>query len=349
MMKLLVTGGIGSGKSVVCRYLESKGIPVYDSDSRAKALYDNVPGLAAKVDSLFGGGLLDDNGKLDRKALAKRVFGSKEELHKLESIIHPAVLQDFLSWSEETGSETVVMESAIALKLPEYRRVFDKVIVVDAPLETRLERACSRDSSSREAVLARIAEQEMDISLADEVIVNDSSVDELYNRTDEALEKLSIFAVCKEQTTIRKHMKTDLTRILSVSGQHGLYQYIAQARTGAIAERLSDKKRTVFDMRSRITTLADISIYTSEGEMKLEEVFEKLQAVLGEENAPSAKSSSETLVALFEKAVPDYDSDRFYVSHMKKVVEWYNDLKENASLDFLKEGDEMPEETETEE
>ena len=71
-------------------------------------------------------------------------------------------------------------------------------------------------------------------------------------------------------------MKTDLARILSVSGQHGLFNYIAQARNGAIVEALSDKRRTCFDMKSRITTLADISIYTSEGEMKLQEVFQKL-------------------------------------------------------------------------
>lgn len=130
-------------------------------------------------------------------------------------------------------------------------------------------------------------------------------------------------------------MKTDLTRILSVSGQHGLYQYIAQARNGAIAECLADRKRTVFDMRSRITTLADIAIYTSEGELKLQEVFEKLHAVLGDNDAPSAKSSADELKALFAQALPDYDEDRFYVSHMKKVVEWYNDLKHNASLEFM--------------
>lgn len=133
-------------------------------------------------------------------------------------------------------------------------------------------------------------------------------------------------------------MKTDLTRILSVSGQHGLFNYVAQARNGAIVEALSDKKRTCFDMKSRITTLADISIYTNEGEMKLQEVFLKLKEVLGDADAPSPKSSSEELKALFAKAIPDYDADRFYVSHMKKVVEWYNELKHFASLDFVEEG-----------
>ncbi|MDD6253154.1 MAG: DUF5606 domain-containing protein [Bacteroidales bacterium] len=142
-------------------------------------------------------------------------------------------------------------------------------------------------------------------------------------------------------------MKTDLTRILSVAGQHGLYYYLAQARTGAIAEALSDKKRTCFDIKTRITTLADISIYTSEGEMKLKEVFLKLKEVLGDNDAPTSKASAEELKALFLKAVPDYDSDRFYVSHMKKVVEWYNELKHYASFDFA-EPEEMNDEADEE-
>lgn len=129
-------------------------------------------------------------------------------------------------------------------------------------------------------------------------------------------------------------MKIDLARILSVSGQHGLFNYIAQARNGAIVESLSDKRRTCFDMKSRITTLADISIYTSEGEMKLQEVFQKLHEALGEADAPTSKASADELKALFLKAIPNYDGDRFYVSHMKKVVDWYNELKNFASLDF---------------
>ena len=145
-------------------------------------------------------------------------------------------------------------------------------------------------------------------------------------------------------------MKTDLARILSVSGQHGLFNYIAQARNGAIVEALSDKRRTCFDMKSRITTLADISIYTSEGEMKLQEVFQKLHDTLGEADAPTSKASADELKALFLKAIPNYDGDRFYVSHMKKVVDWYNELKNFASLDFEEgnEGEAASEETKEE-
>ena len=130
-------------------------------------------------------------------------------------------------------------------------------------------------------------------------------------------------------------MKTDLSKILAVSGQSGLYLYISQARNGAIVEALSDKKRSSVSMTSKITSLADISIYTDDEEVKLQQVLLNMKEVLGDADAPSPKSSAEELKALFEKALPDYDRDRFYVSHMKKVVDWYNNLKNYASLDFV--------------
>ena len=130
-------------------------------------------------------------------------------------------------------------------------------------------------------------------------------------------------------------MKTDLTKVLAVSGQSGLYLYISSTRTGAVVESLADKKRSAVGATSKITSLADISIYTDDEEVKLQQVFLNMKEVLGDADAPSAKSKPEDLKALFEKALPDYDRDRFYVSHMKKVVEWYNALKKYASLDFV--------------
>ena len=130
-------------------------------------------------------------------------------------------------------------------------------------------------------------------------------------------------------------MKTDLTRILAVSGQSGLFLYISATRSGAVVESLADKKRSAVSATSKITSLADISIYTDDEEVKLQQVFLNMKEVLGDADAPSAKSKPEELKALFEKALPDYDRDRFYVSHMKKVVEWYNTLKNYASLDFV--------------
>ena len=130
-------------------------------------------------------------------------------------------------------------------------------------------------------------------------------------------------------------MKTDLSRILSISGQSGLFFYVSQARNGAIVEALADKKRSTVGMTSRLTSLADISIYTDDEEVKLQQVLLNMKEVLGDADAPSSKASAEELKALFEKALPAYDRDRFYVSHMKKVVEWYNALKNYASLDFV--------------
>ena len=130
-------------------------------------------------------------------------------------------------------------------------------------------------------------------------------------------------------------MKTDLTRILAISGQSGLFLYISQARNGAIVEALADKKRTSVGVTSKITSLADISIYTDDEEVKLQDVFVSMKEVLGDADAPSSKAAPEELKALFEKALPAYDRDRFYVSHMKKVVDWYNNLKKYASLDFV--------------
>lgn len=135
-------------------------------------------------------------------------------------------------------------------------------------------------------------------------------------------------------------MQTDLTKILAVSGQHGLFEYVAQARNGVIAESLSDRRRTVLGSTSRISTLADISIYTSEGEMKLADVFLAVNKALDGADAPSSKAPEKEVVALFEKAVPDYDADRFYVSHMRKILDWYSQIVKYASLDFVKEEEE---------
>ena len=143
-------------------------------------------------------------------------------------------------------------------------------------------------------------------------------------------------------------MKTDLTKVLAVSGQSGLYLYISSTRTGAVVEALADKKRSAVSATSKITSLADISIYTDDEEVKLEQVFLNMKEVLGDADAPSAKSNPEELKALFEKALPAYDRDRFYVSHMKKVVEWYNALKNHASLDFVDLDAEVEEEADQE-
>jgi len=145
-------------------------------------------------------------------------------------------------------------------------------------------------------------------------------------------------------------MKTDLAKIMSVSGHHGLFQYLAQSRTGVIAESLSDGKRTAFDAHSRISTLSDIAIYTSEGETKLAEILVAMKKAADEGTAvPSSKAPQKEVVAFFEKAVPNYDADRFYYSHMKKVLDWYEEIDKHASFDFVTDEDREQQEQEVEE
>ena len=135
-------------------------------------------------------------------------------------------------------------------------------------------------------------------------------------------------------------MKTNLQKILTVSGYPGLYKYVAQANAGVVVESLSDNKRMVCGMSAKLSSLSDISVFTDEGEVKLQQLLEKMREKLGEESAPSGKSDAAKLKSFFEEVLPDYDRDRFYTSHMKKVVDWYNNLKEFATLKFLQEGEE---------
>lgn len=142
-------------------------------------------------------------------------------------------------------------------------------------------------------------------------------------------------------------MKTDLSKILSISGLGGLYSYLSQAKSGAIVENIETKKRSCVALNNKISSLEDISIYTDGGEVKLADVLLRMKEHLGDEPAPSHKSDPQVLKALFEKVLPDYDRDRFYVSHMKKVVDWYNLIAKCASFDFGKEDEGTPQEGET--
>ena len=131
--------------------------------------------------------------------------------------------------------------------------------------------------------------------------------------------------------------KTDLKKILSVSGQSGLFRFVAHAKAGVIAESFITGKRSMLSINDRVTSMSDISIYTDSDEVSLKELFTKMKEHLGEADAPESKSSPDTLKNFFATVLPDYDRDRFYISHMKKVVEWYNQLKKYASLEFEEE------------
>lgn len=142
--------------------------------------------------------------------------------------------------------------------------------------------------------------------------------------------------------------KTDLKKILSVSGEHGLFIYLAQAKQGLIAENLESGKRMTFGPNARVSSLADIAIYTETEELPLKEVFRKIAEKLADASAMSSKSNAKDIEKFFGEVVPEYDADRFYVSHMKKILEWYNCLHDFATLDFVDEEDENAEEQQAE-
>lgn len=129
--------------------------------------------------------------------------------------------------------------------------------------------------------------------------------------------------------------KTDLKKILSVSGEHGLFQYVAQARNGIIAESLLTGQRTIFGVHAKVTSLSDISIYTTQDEISLQSVLEKMAEKLNGGEAMSPKSDTKAIAKFFGEVIPDYDADRFYVSHMKKVLDWYSVLQKYATLEFV--------------
>lgn len=137
--------------------------------------------------------------------------------------------------------------------------------------------------------------------------------------------------------------KTDLKKILAISGEHGLFEYVAQGRSGLIAESLLTKQRKMFGASAKITSLEDVSIYTTEKEISLKDVFTAMAAKLAKGKAMDVKSNPAQIKAFFAEVIPDYDADRFYVSHMKKVLEWYNVLQEFASLEFVEEEEEKAE------
>ena len=173
MIKIGITGGIGSGKSTVCRIFAERGIAVYDSDAAAKRLMQEDVALREKLTARFGAATYP-NGILDRKYLASIVFKDAVALADLDAAVHPAVWQDFERWVARQQGEYVLFESAILFECA-LASQFDKTVAVLAPRALRIERVCRRDGSNPEAVEARIAAQDDDDTVsarADYTIVN---------------------------------------------------------------------------------------------------------------------------------------------------------------------------------
>lgn len=164
MIKVGICGGIGGGKSTVCALLAEKGVPVYDSDSRAKALMNTSPEIVGAVKAAFGGQSYRD-GMLDRAYLASKVFGDEAALARLDAIVHPAVRRDFEEWAAEQQADYVVLESAILFESG-FDACVDASVAVLAPHPLRLERAMQRDGAVRERILERMAAQMSDDELA---------------------------------------------------------------------------------------------------------------------------------------------------------------------------------------
>jgi hypothetical protein len=128
---------------------------------------------------------------------------------------------------------------------------------------------------------------------------------------------------------------TDLQKIVSIPGQPGLYKYLTQARHGAIVENIKDGKRSCIPASAKMSSLAEITVYSnSNDDLFLKEIFLKIKAKTNGEKAISHKSSPEELTAYFAEVVPEYNKERVYVSHIKKMIEWYNILQENHLLDI---------------
>jgi dephospho-CoA kinase len=173
MRKIAICGGIGSGKSTVCGMFAERGAAIYDSDSRAKALMSESAELRAALIAEFSDGCYK-GGELNRPYLAEKVFGSEEQLAKLNSIVHPAVKADFLAWAEEQEGDFCILETAILFESG-FDAVVDCSVAVLAPMPLRIERAMQRDGATREQTEARIKAQMSDDELmcrADFAIVN---------------------------------------------------------------------------------------------------------------------------------------------------------------------------------
>lgn len=193
MLTIGITGGIGCGKSYVSAKMRLRGIPVYDSDTRAKLITATNPVIKMELTRLVGPTLYCPCGcgVMQKEVLAGFIFGNPDNLAKVNAIIHPRVKDDFRQWADtQKGKDFCILESAILFESG-FESEVDFKVSVDAPLELRIQRCMERDKTTREAVLERINNQ-MDQAekcrMADFMIVNDG-VQALEPQIDALLEK----------------------------------------------------------------------------------------------------------------------------------------------------------------
>jgi len=175
MIKIGITGGIGSGKSVVGEILKLHDIPLFDADREAKLLNNNSKLVQSKLISHFGSSIYSD-GILNRKKFADLIFNSEENLQIANSIIHPELAERFIEWcNQQNKSDIVAIEAAILIEAG-FMQYIDKLITVYSPEELRIQRVMKRDDVSRDVVTARMKNQiteEEKLQLSDFIIKND--------------------------------------------------------------------------------------------------------------------------------------------------------------------------------
>jgi dephospho-CoA kinase len=172
-LKLGVTGGIGSGKTSVCKVFTILGIPVFSADHEAKKIMSTDKGIIQGINSIAGKDLYQ-TGDLDRKELAFLIFNNNALLEKVNSLVHPVVFDHFNIWEKEQAAPYVILEAAILFESGASNLV-DKIVTVVAPVEERLNRVIQSNRLSRDQVLDRIRNQtddESKIKLSDYVIYN---------------------------------------------------------------------------------------------------------------------------------------------------------------------------------
>jgi len=176
LKRIGITGGIGAGKSLVCKIFKALDIPNYPADARAKWLQVNNPELKSQIEALFGSEAYY-NGQLNRTFISKIVFDNPEKLKKLNELVHPAVAKDFDQWCENHQDKAFILkEAALLFETGSYKQL-DATILVHAPDEIRLKRTLERDSHRTEEEVKKIMDQQMSesnkMSLADYMITND--------------------------------------------------------------------------------------------------------------------------------------------------------------------------------
>lgn len=178
-LQIGVTGGIGSGKSVVCQVFQALGAPIYEADERAKWLTEHDPILKADIQRVLGISAYDSVGHYNRAWVASQVFANPELLSALNAVIHPRVFADTESWVNLQIGKPYVIKEAALMKAAGDSNSLDKVIVVEAPMDLRIERIRKRDPHRSEAeirnIIARQISDEERLQLADYVLDNDES------------------------------------------------------------------------------------------------------------------------------------------------------------------------------